>query len=362
MSEQKRDSLSNTIVRPKYEDEIRKKLTGDALENALNFIAYLRESGFTSNLTYSYVFDYLDHGVGVLYCFSATDWTIFWGDDDFFEYEDCLADEQLKKFAWDHVKICFIAQGKPCGCGSQPGKSATILGKNFENVCTSFEFANPNADDLEYIKKLVEISKYNVTKTINSYALNREEREARGKEALLELEKAPTRGEPIDIDLKTLVNENNMDVKFVDGLLEMTTTGDQAKMVVPNDFSDTIKIQLLAKIDGDEFRIWYKDVLALFREGNGSKMLLRDLANGGKFYGYVDCGVIPSNEYIDIEWIIGRDVMAVKINGEVCHACCDYNYIKYYKTRPGFSISSKVSISAAWGSTITVKHLQITKI
>jgi len=348
---------NQTIARPKIEDQIKNTLTGDAKKNALDFVSFVRANGFTSNLIYTSAFDYMTHGVGVVCCFGPNDWCIFWGDDDYFEHEDFPAAEKLKEFAWANVNFCG-----QCGCPSKPGKRANILGKDFDGVCTSFVFNNPDAEALVHIKKLVLISKLNLTRLMNSYEASMEEREARGKAALLTLEKTPPRGEAVDIDLTTLANENNMKVNYHNGLLKMTTPGDQAKMATGRKFTDTVRIELRAKLTGDEIRLWYIDVLSLFRDGNTFKLLLRDLTNGGKFFGYIDCGIIPDDEFFDIEWIVGREVMAVVINGGLRHACTDYNYIRYYKERPGFTVSSAVSIAAAWGSTVTVESLRVTEI
>jgi len=65
-------------------------------------------------------------------------------------------DEGLNEFAWSHVNMCT-------SCGSQPGRSKTIFGKDFNSVCTSeVAFWNPNADALNKIIRMIDIWKESV--------------------------------------------------------------------------------------------------------------------------------------------------------------------------------------------------------
>jgi 7-cyano-7-deazaguanine synthase in queuosine biosynthesis len=44
------------------------------------------------------------------------------------------------------------------GCGNPSGSHKTIFGTEFDNVCiTTFRFDNPNAEEIECAKKLIEI-------------------------------------------------------------------------------------------------------------------------------------------------------------------------------------------------------------
>ena len=76
---------------------------------------------------------------------------------------DCLKefpmDEQLKEIAWKHVDFCVS-----CGsCGG--GKSAAIFGRRFKNVCQcTFRFDNPDADDLRFMKMMVDMRKKELLK------------------------------------------------------------------------------------------------------------------------------------------------------------------------------------------------------
>ena len=158
---------NNENTRPTIEDEIKNAgLSGDLQKNALDFVAYLKECGMSVDETYHGLFRYYDESVCVIATYPIDNipgWTIFWGDYDSTiccnDYKDFCIDEQVKEFAWSHANVCghFTSGGKDCGCGSQPGKTVTILGKEFDNICTSLlSIRNPNAKTLEKVRKLAE--------------------------------------------------------------------------------------------------------------------------------------------------------------------------------------------------------------
>jgi len=177
-----------------FEDTVSKFLTGDVQKNALDFAAYLRENEIT-----------LEENEGVWVCDGAWDviwvgtsnvswvgadepmpgsWTIFHSGYDHTKYDpdniptgkdgdkiglcDLSADERLKEVAWEHVKPCFhfTSNGKECGCGKQPGRRTTVFGKEFDNVCSAtLQFINPDAETLEYVKKLMKLMKLGMLKS-----------------------------------------------------------------------------------------------------------------------------------------------------------------------------------------------------
>ena len=81
---------------------------------------------------------------------------------DFGENEP--ANDDLKAFAWAHVRTCdhFSSGGNRCGCGRQPGFSRTIFGKQHDNLCFALlEFLSPDVKTLGNIKKLMLLLKQN---------------------------------------------------------------------------------------------------------------------------------------------------------------------------------------------------------
>lgn len=159
--------MSEKTVKPKIDDVINKALTGDAQMNALDFADYLRANEMTiDGDAPCWGINYKAKDVCVLFVTGEADtpgpWTVWLDDNDYNELEDFPIDEQTKETAWAHANICghFSSGGTDCGCGKQPGRTKTIFGKDFDNICTStFMFTNPNAKTLECVKKLVKLRK-----------------------------------------------------------------------------------------------------------------------------------------------------------------------------------------------------------
>jgi len=154
----------------KIENDIINALSGDKLESALNFIAYMKASGMTPHYEHQGAFEYKGEWVCII-CIIPLDgepgWVIFDNPltskfDDFPVYSDLPVDSDLKEFAWAHVNICTSCGGSS-GCGSQPGRRKTIFGKVFDNICTSdVAFWNPDGVALDKIKRMISIWKESV--------------------------------------------------------------------------------------------------------------------------------------------------------------------------------------------------------
>ena len=91
-----------------------------------------------------------------------------------------------------------------------------------------------------------------------------------------------------------------------------------------------------------------------------NKLLVFNITDG-KFHNYKSEDIL-ANEFTDIEWILGRNEMAIKINGELRHFGSDYGYINEFNENSGFSLSSPVFISTTRGSTVTVESLRVTEL
>jgi hypothetical protein len=140
---------------------------------ALDFAAYLRLSGvefergggYWADKFYWYV-KYRNEFVGFILIngYSNVDDTsepegwVFWSDsfvsDIFSEYK---VDEHTKEIAYNHVDI------GTCGGGTK----VNVFGKEFYPVCngTTFRFNNPNSEEIECIKKLIELRIKDIVET-----------------------------------------------------------------------------------------------------------------------------------------------------------------------------------------------------
>lgn len=177
MSEQ-----NNGNITPAIEDAINKYLTGEMQQNALEYVAYMNahdialpETGqlFDDYGAIQYTFD--SHNILGCVCHvlivhrnqNQNNLEISLGSSDSNrcviirnEYQDFPIDEEVKRFAWDNVRICqnFKTNGNECGCGSQPGKRIALFGKEIANVCTAlFDIRNPNGKALELTKRLTDV-------------------------------------------------------------------------------------------------------------------------------------------------------------------------------------------------------------
>jgi len=149
MSKQNNENTSHEI-----EDKLKNTLSGDALKNALDFVAFLRASGFTLEKNR---FFYMSVPTCLLLWFDHPDFpTGYWGiyDCPICEYDGIPLDESLKEFARANVRIC---KGK-CGCLDWPrGGNQTVFGKEFNGACNSvIVFHDPDTHAVEKVKKLME--------------------------------------------------------------------------------------------------------------------------------------------------------------------------------------------------------------
>lgn len=155
------------------ENSINETLFGNARKHALDFVAFLhanemlceRGTGYWVDKHYwmikhkgEYVCFILFNGYGEKAHKDEPAGWIIWSDDSASNsFEDYPLDEHMKKTAWQNVDFCAS-----CGsCGG--GTRKTIFNKQFDGVCrTTFRFNNPDAETVEFVKKLVEIRKINI--------------------------------------------------------------------------------------------------------------------------------------------------------------------------------------------------------
>ena len=153
----------------RIEEVISEVLEGNSQKNALDFVSYLRTKDITPSESENYweiVYN------GRIVCFvliigsdqAPGPWTIwsdqepgtwsFWSDSDCsYQHKDCPVNEYTKKVAWANVNYCAS-----CGGDCSPGKRKSILGKEFDNVCSSaMAFTNPDEEALDCAKRMVDI-------------------------------------------------------------------------------------------------------------------------------------------------------------------------------------------------------------
>jgi len=182
---------------------------------------------------------------------------------------------------------------------------------------------------------------------------------------LAKIEKVASRGKTTDIDLATLVKEGDFaDLRYADGLLIMKVDGYEGngKMKTPQQFNAPLKIELRAKTDSTDITMQYAKGDVCFDDKQlPNQLFIKDIEDG-KMEFLSKRGVHPIDEFMDIEWIIGREMMIVRVNGEIRHAGSHYAYIKSFKENPEYRLSSAVTVLTCCWATVTVEKLRITEI
>lgn len=145
-------------------DYIRRELSSEAQEIALDFVAYLENNGLTfhkDNCGYwkdkiYYWVKYNDECICFISIKDSNEpqnlWTV-WSDDIKSEWLDKYdVDNEIKELAWKYIDQC-------CHCGScSGGQRKIIFGREFKAVCgCTFRVDNPSIEDLNFLKKIIEI-------------------------------------------------------------------------------------------------------------------------------------------------------------------------------------------------------------
>ena len=153
------------------ESHINNSLIGEAVKNALDFVAYLEDqdmqfelstTDYWLNKQYWYV-KYQNEFVGFILINgnnpvrdeTEPEGWVFWSDNynsNFFA--DYLVDETIKEIAFHHVDF------GTCGGGIK----VKVFGKEFSPVCngTTFRFDNPSMEEVSVMKKLVCVRKLDI--------------------------------------------------------------------------------------------------------------------------------------------------------------------------------------------------------
>ena len=152
-------------TKPKIEDVISRQLEGSRQQNALDFVAYLRENKLNpawaatnawwvnykgKRLVSIRVRGIHTDGMPLMYGLDPGSWHIgHWLQG--FDFPDSLHDA-LKQFIWANMQPC-----KHC-MSCAPGHSGEFFGRKFETVCY-FRIENPDAEGLAFTKNLLECKK-----------------------------------------------------------------------------------------------------------------------------------------------------------------------------------------------------------
>jgi len=157
-------------INAKLEESIKEIFIGDTLKNVLEFVRHLGTLGMEHKGSLNDgKFVYKGKNVCYVYFGNSSNnpgypepWTI-WMPDKFGAENECITfDEQMKEIAWKNAHEC----DENCphinkGCSKQ----RVLFGREFDNLCqTPIGFTDPNTEEIECMKKLMEMLKHNIDK------------------------------------------------------------------------------------------------------------------------------------------------------------------------------------------------------
>jgi len=175
---------------------------------------------------------------------------------------------------------------------------------------------------------------------------------------------------PTEIDLSTMALQNKegeiCELNFPNGLLELTFgSGYHSNSVLtPQQFNYPMKIELRAKTNKSNLYLGCTKQIWMGLKERGHNLLGIVDETGGKwiYEPYKGYGDLPSNEFVDIVLILGKEEVILTVNGELRHYSTEYAYIQNFTENPKHSLQGMVFVGTGWGSTITVESLRITEI
>jgi len=152
-------------TKPLIEDVVGRFLEGDTLQNAMDFIKFLRENNMNPRWVSGNSWS-ISGKKGKAACridlggnkhpwhrhFTVGDWQVSELDGHDRKYMDEFIDcDEIKEFIWKNIKLC-----NRCSCCGP--RCRIYAGKQFDECCAFFVL-NPDANDIEVLKKLVVANK-----------------------------------------------------------------------------------------------------------------------------------------------------------------------------------------------------------
>lgn len=158
--------------KPLIENQIQQCLTGNAQNTALDFVSWLKENKIkpTWSLTNQWQSNSKDKSICII-CVDNGKWSIRLCLRNSNDYKDLAIADNLQDFVCEKMQRCSICNHK-CNSGSKSGANVVILGKELKNICYGaiftgrnwIEFENPDANDVEKLKQLIEWEKQSRSK------------------------------------------------------------------------------------------------------------------------------------------------------------------------------------------------------
>jgi len=164
---------------------------------------------------------------------------------------------------------------------------------------------------------------------------------------------------PTVIDLSNIGKAGELEPIYNNGILELVSNGEMNGLRTLQEFKLPLKIDLCVKTDNKAIVIKYAH--GTIDIGNTNVGINFWPLEGGKWRVYENCGELPESEFYNFEFIFGKDICAIKINGKLYYLRDDDDYVKSFAENSEYYMSSTFAI-CTWGSYVGVKSLQITEI
>jgi len=179
---------------------------------------------------------------------------------------------------------------------------------------------------------------------------------------LQDADKSASLNKTVKIDLKSMAKHGEAEVNHENGLLTIKTGEFKNGVSTAQHFKVPMKIDLRAKTSNTDIQICFARGMVSLKNTYMPDDLGIDNITDGSFSTYPKCGNIPAGEFVDIEWMLGKDIMALKVNGEIRYIGDDMGYIAEFQKNPDFSLSAPVIVGTFANSTVTIESLRVTEI
>ena len=380
------------------------------LEEIEDFLDFLKSEKITISKAYkSYKFKYKGEVIGG-FRIDENSFTcdIGWGFGVLDDYLEGQPEEFINLFAKCLAYKCTNCREGRTGCSKRLGATFNARGKSYENICVgafgtwggiSFTTVDGSmtmmrrgdgyyTDDLDWIedilvsiedlKKLILVKKERILRELITKEEEEEGEKIDVKLTKDEMEKkfhvavknlAPKK-EAVEVDLTKMISQGKMDFHFDKGCLVLQNTSGEKGIYTNNSgsnsmetsetFSGHIKIEMRVKTDKYDIWIHYNNgSLGLAQRTKMYKS--HDVATGKRAY-HMPPWKIQTNEFIDIQWYLARDFMAILVNGDLWHYGEEDDYIQQFRTNPPAAMPIRISALSTPKTVLTVEHLLVTKL
>lgn len=238
--------------------------------------------------------------------------------------------------------------------------------ESFSRAFVNFHGVTPSAAKSKYTKlkfcKKAEIPKSAKT-CIQIDLLNNQSMSILGDLKIRDVSTIPVAELGLELFDSTFINAQDY-IHINGNSLIMSCPEENFCLQTKDTYTLPLKIDLYAATDSTNLRLLFGrgDVTLNWKYNDWNyrtnELMIHDIFTGS-CYGYPVQGKIATGMFHRISWIIKSDFMALFIDGTLRLYNQYLPYIKELLNNHDLRLFSKIGISAAWGSTVTIKQLTI---